>query len=118
VALIWNLFDKKDEFIKAQSEILFKYCPDYKDLSRSIFGKEISINFFENNIFEHRHFNNEKKVKLKAFVNGVMTSSFAPEKKEKNYNELIEDLTKLFNKYSCDGKINLPYRTHCFIGKI
>ena len=81
------------------------------------FSKEAFADYFEGDYIVVE-FGNDLIYDKNAFVSRCRSSSYAPNPDEKNYNEYVAELQKLFKKYNQNGTVPYPYITRCYIGKV
>ncbi|WP_407310091.1 class I SAM-dependent methyltransferase [Desulfosporosinus sp. SB140] len=119
VVLVWNSKVTENALIKENDEFFRRVCPDFKGFSGGInIAPQAFADFFKHGLCEHRLFGNDSLLKLEEYVGGSLSSSYAPSESDENYEEFIAGLKRLFEKYSSNGKILLPNKTHVYIGEI
>ena len=117
VILIWN-WPVINNIVIEYDKLLTKYCPEFKgynDDSKS-FDKDYS-GFFSNG-YSHYEFENYQKLVKESFIGECLSSSYAPNSKDKYYHQLITDLNTFFEKYSKNEELLFPLKSHCFIGSV
>ena len=119
VVLIWNFRDLKDESVIENAKANEKYCPnftgfsggkrfDIKSALDGFFSEKPKILEFENNLF----YTKEK------FIKRNLSSSYAIDKSDSNYDNYISLLEKIFDKYNKDNLLKVPNITTAYIGKV
>lgn len=105
--------------IKENDEICKRICPEFKGFSDgSGTNPEFYSDFFKNCSYDYKVFNNDRLLTLESYIGGSLSASYAPSKKDSNYIIFVETLTELFNKYSKNGKLLLPNKTHSYVGEV
>lgn len=118
VVLVWNDRDKSSGINAENLEINRKYCNGFKGSSNGMdFRKENFTDFFDGN-FEIKTFENNVKYDSDTFMLRNLSSSFALKPEDEKYPEYIDQLQRLFGKYSSNGLAYLPYITRCYIGRV
>lgn len=118
VFLVWNDRDTSSEIIKDNFEVNKKYCPNFKGSSNGIdFSKDGFKDFFEGG-FELIEFENHLVYDKEAFISRNLSSSYAPKATDDCYDEYVNAISEVFDKHSKNGKVNYPYITRCYIGKV
>ncbi len=118
ILLVWNDRDTESELIRENYDINRRFCPNFKGPSNGIdFSKEAFADYFEGDYIVVE-FGNDLIYDKNAFVSRCLSSSYAPNPDEKNYNEYVAELQKLFKKYNQNGTVPYPYITRCYIGKV
>lgn len=95
--LVWNTKRNKQPYLVELEKVNKKYCKDFKGFSGGIDLERIS-DFFDNK-YEKKIYENNLKMNKENFINGILTGSYTPNKKDKYYNEYIHEIEIIFNKY-------------------
>ena len=118
ILLVWNDRDTESELIRENYEINRKFCPNFKGSSNGIdFGKDSFADFFDGD-FEVINFRNDLIYDKDAFISRCLSSSYAPNQGDENYNMYVNELRELFEKYSKSSVVPYPYITRCYIGNV
>lgn len=118
VLLVWNDRDTDSELIRENYDINRRFCPNFKGSSNGIdFSKEAFDDFFEGD-FIVVEFGNDLIYDENTFVSRCLSSSYAPNQDDENYNPYVNELRELFEKYSKNSVIPYPYITRCYIGNV
>lgn len=75
-------------------------------------------NFFRNGTYKTYTFTHSKKYTLNMLIGFSKSLSFAPKEKEEYYNEFIDGITTIFNKYKKNDIVQFDFNTEMYIGKI
>ncbi len=117
--LVWNSRELESKLIQENEKILKNICREYKGFSD---GNTISPNayddFFKNAQCEYKVFGNDRLLTLESFIGDSLSASYAPRRTDDNYHLFVKALTDLFNRYSKQGKMLLPYQTHSYVGQL
>lgn len=118
VLLVWNDRDTDSNLIRENYEINRKFCPNFKGSLNGIdFGKDSFADFFDGD-FEVINFRNDLIYDKDAFISRCLSSSYAPNQGDENYNMYVNELRELFEKYSKNSVVPYPYITRCYIGNV
>ena len=118
VILIWNSKISESEVVKENDELCRRLCPEFGSVSGGrADGQEVYKDFFTNGC-EYRVFDNNSLLTLEGYIGVSLSTSYAPLVTNENYEVFIEGLTQIFNRYSCNGKLLLPMKTHCYVGEV
>lgn len=120
VILVWNSRDETSSLVKENYEVNKRFCPDFKGFSGGMNGFENADalkDFFEGD-YEIRVFENPLKFDEKGFIGRNLSSSYSLKPNERDYEDYITELKKIFEKYSSDGVLLMPNLTRCFIGNV
>lgn len=119
VVLVWNSRVPDDEIVIENDKICRRLCIDFNGFSG---GREADeqgiISFFRDGEYEQKIFKNDKVLSLDEFIGGSLSASYAPNIDDSNYNDFVESLKMLFNKYSVEGKLVVPNNTKSYVGFI
>ena len=118
VLLVWNDRDTDSNLIRENYEINRKFCPNFKGSSNGFdFGKDSFADFFDGD-FEVINFRNDLIYDKDAFISRCLSSSYAPNQGDENYNMYVNELWELFEKYSKNSVVPYLYITRCYIGNV
>lgn len=119
VALVWNSRDFTSPLVNENAEICKKFCPDFKGFSGGMEeNHEIYGQFFKDGKYETKFFTNDMELDLDSFIGRNLSASYALTKADANYDEFIEAIINLFEKYKKGGKIEFRNITRSYIGKV
>jgi SAM-dependent methyltransferase len=119
VILIWNSRVPESELIKENDELCRVLCPDFNGFSgESDVSSEVYSDFFKDGYCEYRVFDNDRALNLESYIGGSLSASYAPSVNDDNYKPFEDGLKRLFEKYSNDGRLLLPNKTHCYVGEV
>ena len=117
VAIIYNNGDYDKKIIKEIHSLSSKYCPEYKGSSGGLNrNEEIFNNFFLN--YEKIIFKNDYVLNKEQFIGLNFSASYAPKQNSENYTIYLNELERIFDKYSENGYITMPNNTILRIGNI
>jgi len=118
IVLIWNDRDASTDIVKENFAVNKTYCPNFKGSSNGMdFSKEGFNDFFEGE-FDLVEFENDMLYGRDEFIDRNLSSSYAPLKHEKHYNDYIKSLETVFHKYQKNGIVAYPYITRCYMGNV
>lgn len=118
VILIWNSRNINHIVNKASNEINKKYCPRFKGFSSGVVKDDKRIKAFFFDRYNRIEFTNNLYYNKENFIKRSLSSSYSLNADDKKYNEYIEEIEKLFDKYSCNGIIEIGNNTVGYIGEI
>lgn len=117
LALFYNSRNTECKQAKEMINLLQKTCPKFSNYA----GGLDEANTVKDEIFKDYkvlYINNPEEFDYKGWINRNLSSSYCVHKKEPTYDELIDGLTLIFNKYQDNGKIILKNNTVLFLGTI
>lgn len=113
VILIWNIRKKaKPGFQMDYEQFVLKYGKDYKEILKQ--DKNIDL-LFE---YKRKLFYNSQLFNFDAFLGRVLSSSYIPLTNEPNFDEMVEEVKDLFEKYQKKGLIKIEYDTILYYGQL
>ena len=118
VFLIWNMRDMSSEINQISFEIFSKYCPNFKGFGGGIQKDDIRIKKFFEDKYEYVEFDNPLFYDKNSFMSRSLSGSYSLKKGDKNYNEYLDALSNLFEKYSKDNVLTMANKTVAYIGKL
>jgi len=117
VVLIWNERKTVTPFEIEYDNFIIKHGKDYVKVDhRNISDKDIET-FFYPHTCALKIFDNYQAFDFNGLKGRLLSSSYMPDKGEIDYEEMIPDLEKLFEKYKEDNLIRINYNTKLYAGK-
>ena len=118
VFLIWNMRDMSSEINQVSFEIYSKYCPNFKGFGGGIQKDDIRIKQFFEDKYEYVEFDNPLFYHKNKFISRSLSGSYSLKNGDDNYNEYINALSNLFEKYSKDNVLTMANKTVAYIGRL
>lgn len=120
VILVWNTRDNKNELVMENYEVNRKYCPNFKGFSDGMYGKTNEDDFsdFFNGKYETKVFINNLIFDMDGFIGRNLSASYALKSNDAQYNNYINELKKIYKKYSNNGQLIMPNLTRSYVGKV
>jgi ubiquinone/menaquinone biosynthesis C-methylase UbiE len=119
--LIWNdrVTDnpKKKSFLGEYETLLIKFGTDFKKVRKNNIDNKTFNKFFKNK-YNLKKFYNYQIFDFKGLKGRLLSSSYIPTERGKLYNDMIEELKKLYFKYQNKGKVKFDYICEVYSGKI
>jgi ubiquinone/menaquinone biosynthesis C-methylase UbiE len=120
VFIVW------DDFLGDYNDFSMEYSKvlsDFRNVEPENKGKKLSrtemINeFFKENKYESMSFTHEIYQSFEGIKGGALSAFFTPKPNEKNYEEFISELQRVFDKYENNGKVCTAFRSVCYLGDI
>ncbi len=118
VAVVWNLRNTDSPFEQAYESLICKYGIDYLSVSQRRMDTEEVLSFFAPDSPEYRIFEQADLLTLAQLRGRILSYSFMPEETSLVYEEMLDAMTVMFERYQKEGKVRLSYKTRLFIGGI
>lgn len=120
VLLIWN--DRKtvgSDFLKVYEDFLQMFGTDYKMVNhKNTQDEKILRDFFGTNSYSEKTFYNSQELDFDGLKGRVLSSSYMPDEKHKDYEYMMYCLKKIFQRYQHNGTIKLEYETKLYYGQL
>lgn len=118
-AIVWNDWeDENNEF----SHVYFKYVSDWKT---KITGKKYQHQnlderrkFFANQTYETLSVIHSRQYTIDDLLGLTKSLSYAPKENEEYYEEFINGVKGIFDKYSENGYVTFDFHAEVFIGRV
>ena len=118
VVLIWNGFRVETSPLNnGYQEIVLRYGTDYKEVAREITGVDVE-SFFATQPCKCAHFAFKQVFDFEGLKGRLLSSSYAPESTDPNFERMIEELRALFDANQRDSKVDFNYETEVYYGQI
>jgi hypothetical protein len=116
---VWNSRDSSSGIVEENAEICQKYCLHFNGFSDGIEETpEIYKQFFSDGKYEYQAFQNNLEYDLDNFIGRNLSTSYTLKITDENYMKFIDELKKLFTKYSKNNKLVVPHITRSYIGNV
>lgn len=118
IVLMWNkrIMDK-DEFQKDYESLLMRFGTDYNEVGHQNIGKEGIEDIFEGKYKIH-NMPNSQQFDFDGLKGRLLSSSYVPGKNHAQYENMLNELKVIFDKYNKNGIINFGYVTEIYTGKL
>lgn len=118
VLLIWNVRDMTAPLNKEIYGIFDKYCPNFKGFSGGIKQNDERIIQFFNGEYEYISFNNPLYFDKDKFISRSLSGSYSLQRQDADYQEYLDTLINLFDKYSDNNVLEMKNKTVAYIGTL
>jgi len=118
VVLMWNGFRVETSPLnKGYQDIVLRYGTDYKEVAREITGVDVE-SFFAPGSCKCAKFTFKQVFDFAGLKGRLLSSSYAPESSDPNFEQMIEELRALFDANQQEGKVDFNYETEVYYGKL
>jgi len=116
--LIWNGFRVETSPLNnGYQEIVLRYGTDYKEVAREINGIDVE-SFFATEPYKRARFAFSQMFDFEGLKGRLLSSSYAPESSDPNFDKMIDELRSLFDANRKDDKIDFNYETEVYYGRV
>lgn len=114
VALIWNERElDTNDFLRGYENFLKKYGTDYEKVRHDQLDEKKLKDFFQTDFFV-KTFQNSQTLDFAGLKGRMLSSSYMPAETDSRFEPMVNELQRLFDKYSENGKIQVLYQTNIF----
>jgi SAM-dependent methyltransferase len=119
VVLAWNKRKVEETGFSAEYEELVRtYANDYNEVNHNLITEAEFRVFFKNGVYHKAVFSNKQIFDFEGLKGRLLSSSYTPMPGEQNYEPLLAELKKLFDKYEVNGSVAFEYETEVYIGEV
>ena len=118
VFLIWNMRDMSSDFVQETYKIYKKYCPQFIGFGGGIQKNDVRIKTFFDDKYERLEYDNPLYYDRDKFISRSLSGSYSLKQQDTNYEEYVNQLNQLFDKYADNNVILMPNKTVVYIGSV
>ena len=116
VIIIYNSRDINAECTRALADLHNEYSPDFHGFSNGI-SDEKCKSFFDGKCSIFSADNSQTYTKT-AYINRVLSSSYALKPEDSRYEEYLRKIGGLFDEFSVSGQLTVPVYTLAYAGEV
>lgn len=117
--LLWNSRQlHSTPFLREYEKLLLDIAKDYEGIYHENRSESRIRNLYHPNGFEVMTFDNNLIYDFTQLKGRVLSSSYSPNPNDSRYDEFLEKITEIFNKYERDETIEFRYITKVYYGII
>ena len=116
--LIWN--ERRTDstpFLRAYEDLLIRYGTDYEQVRHERTTDNIG-EFFAPDSFKQRVFDMKQNFGYTQLEGRLLSSSYAPMQGHANYEPMLDELRRVFDRHHKDGRVGLEYLTRLYYARI
>jgi SAM-dependent methyltransferase len=118
VVLVWNGFRiETSAVVRGYHELLMTYGTDYKEVSREIETCDVEA-LFSPGGYRHASFPFKQVFDFEGLKGRLLSASYAPQPAEPHYEEMVNELRKIFDANQERGKVDFDYETEVYYGQL
>ena len=114
VILIWNERLTESAFEKAYDQLIIQHSKDYVQVDHRNIKPDKIASFFQPQPCTLKVFDNRQVFDFDGLKGRLLSSSYMPAANEDGYEDMINDLKKLFDQHEQNGKITINYATKVY----
>lgn len=116
--LMWNERKVESDFEKAYEDLLIRYATDYQQVDHRNIREKDLVDFFSPHPVMSVTLYNEQVFDYEGVKGRLLSSSYAPNVGEPNFDPMISYLREIFDRYQKDNHVSFSYDCNLFAGKI
>lgn len=117
-ALLWNERPvQATPFLEDYEALLTRCAAEYAAIKASR-ADEAGMRQFFGGAMQVATFPNQQRFDLAALEGRLMSSSYAPEAGHPQHAPMLAGLRELFDRHACAGRIEFPYQTLVYFGRL
>jgi SAM-dependent methyltransferase len=118
VVIVWNGYEPaRTPLLKGYHEMLLRYGTDYRDVRREIEDTHVD-EFFGKGEYKVGHFKFQQSLDFEGFKGRTLSASYAPQPGEPNYDDMLNELRRVFGENQKDGRVAFDYDTEVYYGRL
>lgn len=117
LVLLWN--DRRmdaTEFQRDYEQLLHTYGTDYEDVRHA--GKTLAIHGFFPQSFQTHVFEYQQTFDYAGLEGRLLSSSYTPQKDHPQYNPMLHELRRIFDRHQLNGLVSFDYDTRVYYGQL
>jgi SAM-dependent methyltransferase len=117
-ALLWNERPSEVEgFLADYEALLLRHAAEYATIAASR-ADEAAMREFLGGTLERASFPNQQTLDFEGLKGRLLSSSYAPEPGEREYEPMMAGLRAVFERHAHEGAIAFPYRTLVYFAQL
>ena len=120
VMLVWN--DRQTTstpFLAAYEQLLQTYSTDYEKVNhKQLDDLQLLGEFFQPHGFKEKVFDNQQDFDFSSLKGRLLSSSYAPEPGHPNFENVLQELERIFQSHQVDDKVAFEYKTIMYYGQL
>ena len=116
--LLWNERDTNSTlFLREYEQLLLTYGTDYQEVRHERTTDAIDT-FFAPSPFQSKVFQHSQEFNAEALEGRLLSSSYIPEAEDANYESMLRELRRLFDRHQRSGLVSFQYCTRLYYGRL
>lgn len=122
VMLVWNARlreEKRTAFLEAYERLLDVHATDYREAGYGQRGSLREVQkFFDPEPVSTANFDNRQVLDFDGLRGRLLSSSYVPAEGQPGYEEMLQELERIFREHEKDGKVVVEYDTKVYYGRL
>lgn len=116
--LVWNLRVNETPVMKAYEDLLLRFGTDYQKVAAENIVEEDIRAFFAPNELQIVRFYHSQTFDYDGFKGRLLSTSYSPKQGDTGFEDMIGELTRVFEACQKDGFIEFEYECKCYYGSL
>jgi ubiquinone/menaquinone biosynthesis C-methylase UbiE len=119
VAFLWN--ERRTDttpFLVDYEELLIRYGTDYGAVNHANVDDRIIGSFFAPGDYRLKIFDTRQAFDFESLKGRLLSSSYTPEEGHPDYNPMLEELERVFQRHAINGEVAFEYDTKIYYGQL
>ena len=118
LVLLWNeRVTDSTPFLREYEELLLTYGTDYAEVRHEGTTDEVH-QFFDPAGFQERVFDLRQELDCAGIEGRLLSSSYAPGPSHANYQAMLSDVRRIFERHAVGGQAAFDYKTRVYVGQL
>lgn len=119
VLLVWNVRDiEGSALLKDYENLINKYMPGYHKVNAKRFDQTVLESFFAPQVMKVKSYKNSQQFDWQGFKGRLFSSSYSLRPQSEHYEEMLDNLKTIFNRYQKNGLVEFLYNTKLYYGQL
>ncbi|MGK7910480.1 MAG: class I SAM-dependent methyltransferase [Synechococcus sp.] len=118
VVLMWN--SRRTDttpFLSAYETLLQRFGTDYQQVQHKTIDREELRSFFADGTLQKHVLHNEQRLNYAGLKGRLLSTSYTPNESHPNYQPMLQELSRIFQRNSQSGRVRLEYDTQLYVGQ-
>ncbi|OAI48833.1 hypothetical protein AYO45_00735 [Gammaproteobacteria bacterium SCGC AG-212-F23] len=118
VVLVWNVRNmEKSELLHDYEDLILRYGKDYRESNARRFDKTAIAEFFSPYEMKIQSFKNFQQFDWEGLKGRLLSTSYSLRPGDDQYDEMLEALKNIFDRYQRHGMVEFLYETKLYYGR-
>ncbi len=119
IVLVWNARRMDSTpFLRDYEQLLQTFGTDYAEVDHTRIDDKVLSQFFGENGFESRRFENAQTFDFAGLRGRLLSSSYAPDENDARSLPMLEELQRIFEAHQTNGIVSFDYDTNLYFGHL
>ncbi|WP_150266026.1 class I SAM-dependent methyltransferase [Paenibacillus tepidiphilus] len=119
VILLWNSrLTSGTPFLEGYEQLLHTYGIDYQIVNHKNISRAVLLSFFKEGTMQEARFSMSQQFNFESLSGRLLSSSYSPVPGHPNYDPMMTELRKLFDRSNQDGMVSFDYETESYWGEL